>query len=60
MDAVSVCVCRDSFDDLLPTLSAAAAAAVVACNGRPDVDSCLSDQQQSAADGEEWTAVNRR
>jgi len=55
-----VCVCRDSFDDLLPTLSAAAAAAVVACSSRPDVDSGLSDQQQSAADGEQWTAVNRR
>jgi len=53
MMMLCVCVNRDSFDDLLPTLAP--------CGSRPDVDVGLSDQQQSAADGgEQWTAVNRR
>ena len=39
---------RDSFDDLLP----------LATNSRPDTDDSLS--KQPAADGEQWTAVNRR
>jgi len=48
------CICllcvfnRDSFDDLLP----------LATNNRVDIDELSS--QQSAADGEQWTAVNRR
>ena len=49
MIIVAVCVWhRDSFDDLLPLTT----------NSKPDTDEYLA--QQPAADGEQWTAVNRR